>query len=102
MTFYNQAAKMILEKGGFGDLTDEQKKEFEPQIAVLVQDRVGIELLPKLDKEQAKEFAELSNVENTTPEQWSTFWNEAVPNFEDEIARIVGDVFNLASNVNQR
>lgn len=71
------------------ELSEEQKKIYVPQILAQVEMRLGVKLLPQLDGKQTDKFVKLSNSENTTPEEWKSFWHESVPTFEEDVKDIL-------------
>lgn len=85
--FLAKFAEEVLTKK-FGELTEEQKQMFVPEMTELIEERVGIILLPKLSQENAAEFADLLDKE-TGPEEWKNFWYNALPNFEEEMKSIL-------------
>ena len=97
-SFLSQLAEQILAQN-FGALSAEQKRQYTPTLTALLEERIGIELLPKLNDEQTEQFVDLAEAEQTTPEEWHNFWSAAVPNFEDAMARIVGEVAAEARGV---
>jgi len=97
-SFLAQVAEQILAQN-FGALSAEQKQQYTPTLVALLEERVGIELLPKLNDAQTEQFVDLAESEQTTPAEWHNFWSAAVPNFEDAMARIVGEVAAEARGV---
>lgn len=87
--FFVEYVEKILPRLGFNDLSEKQKEYYIPQIASLLQERVGLELLPRLNDEQLREFSGLVDSINTTPAEWREFWQAAIPNFEGEVAHIL-------------
>ncbi len=88
--FFTGYVEELLVKSDIGELTAEQKNVYIPQLVGLLEERVGLELTPKLDEARMKQFAELVDAE-TSPDTWSKFWQGAVPNFQEELKRILGD-----------
>lgn len=74
----------ILNKNGFDKLDQEAQKEYFPQFIAQAEQRIGSALLPLLNEESAKQFVELSKQE-TSPEDWWTFWQANVPNFAEVV-----------------
>ncbi len=74
----------ILNDSGFEHLDDEAKKEYLPQFLAQAEQRIGNAVLPLLNEQSAKQFVELTKQE-TTPEQWWSFWQENVPNFTEVV-----------------
>lgn len=70
------------------ELTDEQKKVYVPQILAQVELRLGLKLLPQLTDEQKDKFAKMVNQE-AGPQEWSKFWHEAVPAFDDDVKEVL-------------
>lgn len=70
-------------------LNDEQKKVYVPQIMAQVEMRLGLKLLPQLNEKQTERFVKMSNNAGTTPEEWSKFWHECLPNFESEVKEVL-------------
>lgn len=78
----------VLKKNNL-NLSEEQMNMYVPKFLSLLEQRIGLELLPKMDQEKADAFAELVDTPNATPEDWQHFWTMAVPNFEEEIKTIL-------------
>ena len=87
--FLTEYVLELLKQNGLGDLTDEQKKTYLPQLLSQVEERIGLELLPKLSDANMEAFAGLAEKETTTPEEWKAFWYAAIPNFEGELQAIL-------------
>ena len=71
------------------NLTEEQKSVYVPQLMTQAEQRLGIELLPKLSKESLEEFNDLIQADDTTDEQWKVFWSGALPTLEDDVKEIL-------------
>ena len=95
-SFLAQVAEQILAQN-FGALSAEQKQQYTPTLVALLEERVGIELLPKLNDAQTEQFVDL--VEGAPQTVKEGVPKAAVPNFEDEMARIVGEVAAEARGV---
>lgn len=87
--FFADYVERVLFSCGLTTLTPAQKQRYIPQITALLEERVGLELLPKLSKDQIERFMEMADDPATTPEKWKNFWYGALPNFEEEMARIL-------------
>lgn len=95
-TLLQQYVQKLLEDI-MGELSDEHRKQFVPEVASQLEERVGLMLLPMLSKEQLKDFATLLDGE-PTDEKIVTFWKESIPKFEEELERIVN---SFAEDVKQ-
>lgn len=87
--FLSVYVEKILYENGLDRLSDEQKKVYVPQITSHLEERLGIEMLPKLSGENLEVFTRLAESENTKDEDWKNFWYSAVPNFEEELKLIL-------------
>ena len=74
----------VLRQANF-QLTEEQKDWYVPQLLALVQERMGSVLLDALSEENQKKYDALIEKEETTLEEWKTFWHVAVPDFDEKI-----------------
>lgn len=72
----------ILEESGLGTLSEANQRVYVPQLAAEAEYRLGLALLPKLDKEQAKKFSAMVSAEESSPAAWQAFWKQAVPQFD--------------------
>ena len=86
--FFTGYVEDVLAKTDIGELSAEQKNVYIPQLVALLEERVGLELVPKLNEARMKQFAAMVEQE-TSPETWGSFWQEALPNFEGEMKRIL-------------
>ena len=87
--FLKDYVEALLIKNGLGDITEQQKNIYVPQILGHLEERIGLEMLPKLSKTKITEFSKLLEKENVDPEEWKNFWYKAVPKFEEEIQKIL-------------
>src|SRR3989344_8282873 len=85
-SFLAQVAEQILAQN-FGALSAEQKQQYTPTLVALLEERVGIELLPKLNDAQTEQFVDLAENDKTTPAEWRGFLSGAGPDFVDGMAR---------------
>jgi len=79
----------LLEENGLGDLTDEQKSIYVPQLLGQVEQRLGLALTPKLSDAQLDEFTALVNKQGVAPAEWEAFWKGAIPTFEQDVQNVL-------------
>lgn len=92
--FLHQYIEQVLTQIGITNLSDEQKQSYFPQLAAQLEQRMGLELMPKLNQEQLGQFARLLDNMHTSPEDWNSFWHEAIPDYEDQLHRILQEFAN--------
>lgn len=97
--FLWQLAEKIIDLSGLGPLTEEQQRQYIPSLVSLLEERIGLELMPQLSDEQEKQFTMLATNDETSPEAWRDFWYQAVPNFEEQVMKIVGDFIALGRSI---
>ena len=69
------------------NLTQEQKATYVPQLTGLLQQRIGMDLVPQLTPEQLDAFTNMIQSGQTDAGQWQTFWQQTLPNFEEELQK---------------
>lgn len=79
----------LLDDNGLGNLSDEQKGMYVPQLLTLLEERVGLKLLPLLDDKGLDEFNKILEQDSATAETWKNFWYQNIPNFEDHIKDVL-------------
>lgn len=87
--FLSVYIEKVLYENGLDKLTDEQKKIYIPQLTAHLEERIGLEMLPKLSDENLTKFSEMVESETATAEDWKDFWYSAVPNFEEELKSVL-------------
>jgi hypothetical protein len=70
-------------------LTDEQKKIFLPRMLAQIEQRLGIELLPKLGDEDLSAFNDMLARDDVSSEEWEAFWQKAVPTFQEDVKSVL-------------
>tara|TARA_Y100001970_G_C13914056_1_gene690008 strand:- start:406 stop:741 length:336 start_codon:yes stop_codon:yes gene_type:complete len=80
-------------------LTEDLKKEYVPELSAQLEQRIGLHLITKIAEDRLDDYAALIDKDDATAEEWSTFWQSAVPNFEDEMKTIVDDFSNSVKEV---
>lgn len=96
--FLTEYVLKLLEENGMGDLSEEQKNIYVPQILGHVEQRLGMELLPKLNDAQMDELARLMNKE-TSAQEWSDFWHSNIPTFDDDVEQVLMEFSEKVKNI---
>ncbi|HRH23324.1 MAG TPA: DUF5663 domain-containing protein [Candidatus Magasanikbacteria bacterium] len=65
------------------NLSEEEKKMYTERLSLLLEEKLGAELMERLNDAQLDTFEKLFSNAETTGEEWSMFWNENIPNFSD-------------------
>lgn len=89
--FLEQCIENLFQNTDLSLLDEETQAAYRPQFLSALETRIGNEIMPRLNKEQLDEFVVLIDNENSGEREWNDFWTRAIPNFEQEIQRIVGD-----------
>lgn len=97
-TFLVQFVDEMLKETGLANLTPEQKQIYVPQMTALLEQRIGLKLVPQLDETQMQNLADLAD-KDASAEAWKTFWYNAIPNFEEQIKNILSE---FAAQIIQR
>ena len=97
--FLTEYLQTLIEELGLTAATDEQKKRYIPILQSQLEERIGLELLPKLNDEGLDTFTQMINKGNSTAEEWSTFWKNSIPHFQDEVERILRDYAQEAKQI---
>jgi len=79
----------LLKKNGFETLTEEQQLAYVPQFTAQLEERLGLELMPKLSDEQTEAFAEMIERDGVGEEEWLAFWKQAVSTFDEDVMRVM-------------
>ena len=89
--FFAEYVLGLLEAFGVVGLTEDQINTYLPQLVAQLEQRVGITLLPKLSDKDGDTFARMISTPEVSGKDWQEFWNKAVPNFEEELHKILID-----------
>ena len=79
----------VLEQSGLGELTEENKKKYLPQLIAKAEYQIGLALVPKLNDKDAEVFAQMMDNGKATPKQWQEFWYGAVPSFDEVVQKVL-------------
>ena len=79
----------VLNQNGLDRLSDEQKRVYVPQVLARLEERIGLELIPKLSDAQVEELGRMLEKNESSPEEWKRFWQTSIPNFEEEVKTIL-------------
>ncbi|MBI2989798.1 MAG: hypothetical protein HYY51_01230 [Candidatus Magasanikbacteria bacterium] len=97
--FLSDYVDALLKDIGLEDLSGEQRERYVPQLLRQVQDRIGIELIPKLSDEQLDRFSDLANDNASSNEAWKDFWLSSIPDFDQELERILSEFAKEAREI---
>ncbi len=89
LSFLENYIMEVLQDSGLGKLSSANRQVYVPQLAAEAEHRLGLELLPKLDQEQAKKFSDMVSAEESSPTVWQAFWKQAVPQFDTTVKSIL-------------
>lgn len=89
--FLEECIDALFEETELSILTSEQKAGYRPQFVSALETRLGNAFMTHLTKEQLDEFVILIDNPNTTSDEWNGFWNRAIPNFEEQVKKVVHD-----------
>ena len=89
----------VLYENGLDRLSEEQKKIYVPQLTSHLEERIGLEMLPKLSEENLLKFANLAEAEDTSEEDWKNFWYSSISNFEEELKMVLEKFSKSASTI---
>ena len=85
----------VLKEKGFSNLSEANQREFLPQFVAEAQVRIGLAVMPLLDKSATDEMSKMMREQHTAAEWWN-FWSANVPNFKDVLRdAIVGFVADM-------
>lgn len=82
LSFLENYITEVLQDSGLGKLSEANQRVYVPQLAAEAEYRLGLELIPKLNEEQAKHFSDMVSAEESSPTVWQNFWKQAVPQFD--------------------
>mgnify|MGYP006307534713 CR=1 FL=1 len=84
--FLEEYIKGVLMEIGIGELTEENRNKFMPQLISEAQYRLGLALTPHIPDEKMEEFTKMVDNEEEDPEKWKDFWEDAVPDYKDIVS----------------
>lgn len=87
--FLQQYIDNVLAGVGITDLTDDQKNTYYPQLLAQLEERIGLEFMPKLNPEQLGTFTRMMDNMHTSPEDWEAFWRQSVPDFDTHMGKVL-------------
>lgn len=89
--FLRDYVEEILHQGGFNNLNEETKKEFLPRFVAQAELRLGAALLPLLSEAAAKEMAGMIEKQAVNPDQWLSFWQKNIKDFNNVVEKTLRD-----------
>ncbi len=91
MDFVEQFVRDMLQKSGFGEITEQTEREYIPQLVAEAERRIGLALLPHLDEAGAEEFARIAQSEEPSGQEMFAFMQQHVPNMQQFIQQALED-----------
>jgi len=89
--FLREYVEEVLRQNGFGNLSEETKKDFLPRFVAQAELRLGSALLPLLSEPAAKEMANMVEKRENNQEKWSQFWKKNVNDFDKVVEKTLKD-----------
>lgn len=87
--FLEECIDALFTETNLSILSPEQKAAYRPQFLSALETRLGNSIMPRLSKEQLDEFVLLIDNSEAKEQEWNAFWNRSIPNFEEEVKKIV-------------
>lgn len=101
--FLSEYINSLFDEIGLGDMNEMQKNVYIPRFTALLEERIGLTILPLLNQDQLTTFGEmLNNSSNVDSAAWSEFWHGAVPDFDNKIAEILKEFAKSAQALSQK
>ena len=88
-SFLEEYIMDVLKQNGLGKLTEENRKKYLPQLSTEAERQIGLALMPKLNEQNAVEFAKMMEKSENSPEVWQKFWRDAVPDYETVVTEVL-------------
>lgn len=79
----------VLALSGMENISEGNKAKFLPQLKDELKIRLGAALLPELNGESAEKFAKMMENDVASPEEWTAFWKEAVPTYDEILKNVL-------------
>lgn len=89
--FMSEYVEDLLKKLDFGEMTQEELDDYVPQLVAQAEARLGAALLPLIPEKFGNRFADLLEEDSTSRADWLAFWHEAVPNFDEQVKKVLQD-----------
>lgn len=89
--FLRAYIERLLDDNGFAAVKEDVRAQYIPQFVGEAQRRLGLAVLPLLDKKAADALAALLEDPNMTQEDIQAFWKTNVPNFESVVQKTLMD-----------
>lgn len=89
--FLQNYVEETLRQSGFGNLSEEMKKEFMPRFVAQAELRLGAALLPLLSESSAKEMSKMIDARENNPEEWLKFWQRNIKDFDNVAQKVLKD-----------
>lgn len=99
--FLSEFILALLKELNLGDMTDDELDVYMPKLLQQAEARLGAALLPLVPDSFGERFAALLDDDNATRDEWSHFWHEAVPDFDDQVKNILKDFAQECSRILQ-
>lgn len=84
--FLREYIVTLLDESGIAtSFTQEQKDRCTEELISIIQERIGLEFVPKLSDVDLKTFTSMVQNGKTNPKEWKQFWQKAIPSFEEDL-----------------
>jgi len=88
--FLSNYINSLFDEIGLGNLSEAQKNVYIPRFTALLEERIGLQMLPLLTPDQLTQFGEMLEHSETVDEKnWSEFWHGSIQDFDQKIAEIL-------------
>ena len=89
--FLRTYIERLLDDNGFAAVKEDVRAQYIPQFVGEAQRRLGLAVLPLLDKNATDALSTLLDDPNVTQESIRVFWTAHVPNFESIVEKTLMD-----------
>ncbi len=101
--FLSEYVNSLFDEIGLGDMNEMQKNVYIPRFTALLEERIGLTILPLLNQDQLTKFGEMLDDSSGADNQaWSEFWHGAIPDFDQKIAEILKEFAESAKALSDK
>jgi len=88
--FLQEYVVALLDESGLAkEITPEQIATYTSELVSIVEERIGLEFVPKLSTADFNTFTSLINKGTATSGEWQQFWQKAIPTFTTDLKAIL-------------
>jgi hypothetical protein len=88
LDFLTQYVLDVLAQLDLGDMTEQERQKYVPQLVAQVEYRLGVRFMEQIPEDKVEDFGQMLDGDKGAQE-WAAFWKSIIPEFDVQVKEVL-------------